>query len=392
MVKKGKLSFSTPAQTSEEFTIKLPRWKMRKKGEYRIFFEMETARALPLLAKGTIVATDEVLLKDTGDRKAYKAGRNKAEATENDTEIRLTNGKGELVFDKAQGIVTRYACKGTELFDPDFGLRPNFWRGTTDNDYGNGLQVRAYAWKEASRQFQATASVEEGTIHAIYALPTGCVMNVDYTLLPSGLLKVSAAFRGAGKKPLDLPRIGFRFRVKDNDFQYFGRGPMENYVDRHSGTFKSLCSAKASDEFYPYVRPQETGHHTETEWLATRQLTVVADSSFEFNALRHSVEDLDSEESGQPFQWNNFDNPPVHDEEAAQALHQRRQTHLCEAPDRDFTEICIDGAATGVGGYDSWGSRPEPSRTVRTTDNLDFGFTLVPAKALKTKKAIRYAY
>ena len=143
---------------------------------------------------------------------------------------------------------------------------------------------------------------------------------------------------------------------------------------------------------FPYVRPQETGHHTETEWLATKALTVVADGTFEFNALRHSVEDLDSEESGQPFQWDNFDTPPIHDEEEAQKYHRRHQTHLCDAPERDFTEICIDGAATGVGGYDSWWSRPEPSRTVWSNEDLDFGFTLVPARARKTDKAIRYAY
>ena len=81
-----------------------------------------------------------------------------------------------------------------------------------------------------------------------------------------------------------------------------------------------------------------------------------------------------------------------HDEELAARQHKRRQTHLCDAPDRDFTEICIDGAASGVGGYDSWGSRPEPSRTVWTSDHLDFGFTLVPARAVKPAKAIRYAY
>ena len=119
---------------------------------------------------------------------------------------------------------------------------------------------------------------------------------------------------------------------------------------------------------------------------------MVADSLFEFNALRHSVEDLDSEESGQPFQWSNFDTPPVHDEEEAQKYHRRRQTHLCDAPERDFTEICIDGAASGVGGYDSWGSRPEPFRTVWSTDNLDFGFTLVPTRAMKVRKAARYIY
>ena len=392
-VKKGKLSFSTPAQSSEEFSVKLPKWKMRKDGEYRIFFETATAQALPLLPTGTIIAADEVLLKDTGAKKEYGASRRDIEAVEGDAEIRLSAGRSELVFDKTQGFVKRYAYKGADVFDPDFGLRPNFWRGPTDNDYGNGLPSRLYAWKEASRTFHATTTVEDGTVRATYTLPDKCTMTVSYTLLPSGLLRIESAFQGAeSKKPLDIPRIGFRFRVPDNDFRYFGRGPVENYIDRNSGTFKSLFTTTAAAEFYPYVRPQETGHHTETEWIATKHLTVVADDTFEFNALRHSVEDLDSEESGRPYQWNNFDTPPVHDEELAAKTHMRRQTHLCDVPDRDFTEICIDGAATGVGGYDSWGSRPEPSRTVWSNQSHAFGFTLVPAKAVKTAKAIRYAY
>ena len=392
-VKKGKLSFSTPAQSSEEFSVKLPKWKMRKDGEYRIFFETATAQALPLLPTGTIIAADEVLLKDTGAKKEYGASRRDIEAVEGDAEICLSAGRSELVFDKTQGFVKRYAYKGADVFDPDFGLRPNFWRGPTDNDYGNGLPSRLYAWKEASRTFHATTTVEGGTVRATYTLPDKCTMTVSYTLLPSGLLRIESAFQGAeSKKPLDIPRIGFRFRVPENDFRYFGRGPVENYIDRNSGTFKSLFTTTAAAEFYPYVRPQETGHHTETEWIATKHLTVVADDTFEFNALRHSVEDLDSEESGGPYQWNNFDTPPVHDEELAAKTHMRRQTHLCDVPDRDFTEICIDGAATGVGGYDSWGSRPEPSRTVWSNQSHAFGFTLVPAKAVKTAKAIRYAY
>ncbi|MBR6881610.1 MAG: DUF4981 domain-containing protein, partial [Bacteroidales bacterium] len=392
-VKKGKLSFSTPAQSSEEFTVKIPKWKMRKDGEYRIFFETATAQALPLLPAGTVIAADEVLLKDTGAKKDFKSSRRDIDVVEGDAEIRLSTGRSELVFDKAQGIVKRYTYKGADVFDPDFGLRPNFWRGPTDNDYGNGLPARLHAWKEASRTFHATTTVEGGTVRATYALSDQCTMTVSYTLLPSGLLRIESAFQGAeSKKPLDIPRIGFRFRVPENDFRYFGRGPVENYIDRNSGTFKSLFTTTAAAEFYPYVRPQETGHHTETEWLATGHLTVVADATFEFNALRHSVEDLDSEESGRPYQWNNFDTPPVHDEELAAKTHMRRQTHLCDVPDRDFTEICIDGAATGVGGYDSWGSRPEPSRTVWSNQSLAFGFTLVPAKAVKPAKAIRYAY
>lgn len=391
VVKKGKLSFSTPAQDSEEFTVKVKKRKLRPRGEYRIIFETETARALALLPKGTVIAMDEVFIKDTREKKAYKADR-PAEVTESDAEIRLENGRGALVFDKTLGFVTRYAYKGADQVDPDFGLRPNFWRGPTDNDYGNGEPTRAHAWKEASQTYHATVYVNDGVIHAVYALPAGCSMAVDYSLLPNGLLKVSAAYKGVGERPIDIPRVGFRFRVKEDDFQYYGRGPVENYLDRRSGTFKSLFTTKASAEFYPYVRPQETGHHTETEWLATKQLTVVADGLLEFNALRHSVEDLDSEESDRPFQWNNFDNPPVHDEEAALKNHMRRQTHLCDVPDRDFTEICLDGAANGVGGYDSWGSRPEPSRILWSNSQLDFGFTLVPARAMRLKNAIRHAF
>ena len=225
-----------------------------------------------------------------------------------------------------------------------------------------------------------------------YSLPDGCSMTVAYKLLQNGILDISAAFKGAGDKHLDIPRIGFRFRVEEDEFSYFGRGPVENYIDRFTGTFKSVFTSKASDEFFPYVRPQETGHHIETEWFATESLTVAAHGTFEFNALRHSVEDLDSEESGRPFQWDNFDTPPVHDEETAKKYHKRRQTHLCDAPDRDFTEICIDGAATGVGGYDSWWARPEPARTVWSDQDLNFGFTLVPTRAMKTNNAVKYVF
>ena len=70
----------------------------------------------------------------------------------------------------------------------------------------------------------------------------------------------------------------------------------------------------------------------------------------------------------------------------------RRQTHLCDVPDRDFTEICLDGAAGGVGGYDSWGSRPEPSRILWSDGRVDFGFTLVPARSMRTRRAVQFDF
>lgn len=307
-VKKGKLSFTTPARGAEEFTLKLPRRKMRKKGEYRILFETETTRALPLLAKGAIVATDEILIKDTGIRKAFQAGKGTVEAAENETEIRLTARQAELVFDKASGQVTRYGCRGADVFAPDPGLRPDIRREPADT----------------TLPFLATASLEGGTVHASYALPDGGVLEADYTLLPSGQLHVSALFRDTGRKPLGSPRFGFRFRVKDGGFQYFGRGPEDDACGGSCGPFKSVFTAKG---------PEDSGRHTETEWLATRQLTVVADSLFTSKVLR-------------------------------------------DVPEQDGMDIVIDGEAAA----------PDDS------GNYSLGFTLVPAQTMKTRKAIRYAF
>ena len=100
------------------------------------------------------------------------------------------------------------------------------------------------------------------------------------------------------------------------------------------------------------MRPQETGHHTATSWLKIGRLTVRSTGEFEFNALRQTVEDLDG----------GLD---------------KSQTHISDVPVRDFTEVCIDYGMTGVGGYDSWGSRPEKARTLWADESYTYSFTLV---------------
>ena len=114
-----------------------------------------------------------------------------------------------------------------------------------------------------------------------------------------------------------------------------------------------LSVTSAGEEYFPYVRPQETGHHTGTSWLQVGDVTVLSEGEFEFNALRQSVEDLDG--------------GPV-----------KRQTHICDVPVRDYTEVCVDYRMTGVGGYDSWGSRPEPARTLWADESYTYSFTFIP--------------
>ena len=384
-IRRGKLVLHTAPQEAEEFTIRLPR--MRRAGQYRIFFEVLTREALPLVDKGAVLAFDEVLLKDSSVRKAPRL-KGQVTFTEGDTQLVLRGPKDlELSFDKVDGVVKSWRLKGVDLIDPGFGLRPNFWRAPNDNDYGNGWAWRTQAYKHPAKPERVWAETQPDGSVAIHVKGSGVRASEVYTLFPDGALKV-AVETAAEPEHIEIPRLGVRFRVGADALRYFGRGPVENYWDRASGTFKSVWESTAGAEYYPYVRPQECGHHTDTDWLELGgTLTVVRGTDpFEFNALRQTVEDLDAEEAvNRPYQWNNFDPDEDHNPELARNL-LRRQTHLNDVPVHDFTEVCVDYMMTGVGGHNSWGYRTEPERCLWKDCSYSYSFTLVPAKACKAAK------
>ncbi len=354
-----KKKFCTAPQTAEQFKVKLP--KMKRAGQYRIFFVVIASKDLPLVEKGAILACDEVLVKDTSAKKVREA-KGDISYTNGDTQVVVRSASMELVFDKVEGFVKSWKVKGLNLVDPSFGIRPNFWRAPIDNDYGNNAPVRTLRFKTVEKPEQVSVSKQENGTVLIALKGSGVRASENYTVYPNGTLAISVSTAPGTDKNVEIPRLGFRLRVAGSSFRYFGRGPVENYWDRHSGTFKRIWESTVDEEYYPYVRPQECGHHTDAEWLSLGSFTVVRGAEpFEFNVLRMSVEDLDG------------------------GL-QKSQTHLCDVTPRDFTEVCIDYKMSGVGGYDSWGSRPEKKRTLWSTESYSYNFTLTPDKASKAAK------
>ena len=204
-------------------------------------------------------------------------------------------------------------------------------------------------------------------VNVNYLLPAGNLYIVNYTIYPSGAVNVAARFtstdmdaaqtevseatrtatftpgRDAARKEaskLNVPRIGVRFRLPAsmNQVEYFGRGPAENYLDRNAGSMIGLYKSTAEELYFPYVRPQENGHHTDTRWVSLstgkKGLLIQADNTIGFNAITP----------------------------------------------RDFVEVCVDLKQQGVAGYDSWGSRPEPAYTLPANREYNWGFTLIPLK------------
>jgi len=399
-VKEGIVAFNdivtVRPQSYFDFTIPMPALERNK--EYYIIFSLSALKDEPLRRRGSEIASDQILIRERQVAPKTPAPA-RVDVYENEERVVLTAGRCELEFDKSLGRITYWRIGGTDLIDPAFGLRPNFWRGPNDNDYGNGLPSRLQAWKQASLlpEVDTVTVSERGAITAVYALPDETTLSLTVELREGGALRLSSAFSGCGRPDRaakrseqtaeqagDIPRLGYRTRVLKEEwprFSYYGRGPQENYWDRCSGAFVGEYESTPAAEFYPYVRPQETGHHTGVRWLRGGTFSVVAgDEPFEFNVLGQYVEDLDCEEAtGCDYQWKNYD-PAAEKDPAAARNSLRRQTHLTDLPEREDIEICLDYRMSGVGGYNSWGYWPEHDRTL--WDNCDYSWTLllIPGK------------
>ncbi len=419
VVKSGALTLKLAPQGSEEVTIPVSGLTPKAGTEYFVNFQAKSVRAESWRPAGYQVAHDQFRLPIESPKASFKTTGPKLKVTQDGDILSASSSKVQFVFNKKSGIVTSYKVDGTEYFSEGFGIQPNFWRPPTDNDYGNGAPRRLQVWKESSKDFNVTdATVKmDGDLALLdvnYLLPAGNLYIVHYTVYPSGAVHVAATFtstemtegktevseetrtatfsprgeaaRKAASK-LEVPRIGVRFRLPASmdQVQYFGRGPEENYWDRKAGTLVGLYKATAEAMYFPYVRPQENGHHTDTRWLAlatkgNKGLRIEADSLIEFNALRNSVEDFDSEEAtNRPYQWNNFSAAEVANHNEAEAKDRlRRQTHINDITPRNFVEVCIDYKQQGLAGYDSWGARPEPAYTLPANQEYNWGFTMVP--------------
>lgn len=296
-------------------------------------------------------------------------------------------GKGfSLAIDSKSGIITSYQSNGKELLLNGMGPRPAFWRGTTDNDYGWRMQRVSRLWKEVSNQMPNATSVitnKSGNLVKVeveYKLDSlNTTWKTEYTVLGNGAVKVDNTMITTDTNVPVVPRVSMKMHLPSDltHVEYFGRGPWENYSDRHSSTYIDHFKSTVADLYVPYIRPQENGHHTDVRWLSlTRKdgsgLLIVADSLIEFNALHNTVEDFDA--------GSNKDS---------------NLRHANDIKPQDLVELHIDYRMMGVGGDDSWGARPHDPYMIdfNNQKSIKYGFTLIPIRSLKeSAKMSKYDY
>ena len=328
--------------------VTLPLGNCDGAGEYLLNVDFKLKNAEPLMQKGQTVAYQQLTVKPgtlaLQDATA-KLPSLKVKDSKRDTLLSVTNDAVNIQFNKVSGFMVRYTVADRQLLGEGGVLRPNFWRALTDNDMGGQFQKDNKVWKNPTLNL-VTFHAEKVkkpqpcvVVTAVYDMPdVKAQLTLTYHISGDGRIKVVEQLKtDKDAKQPDMARFGMVMQLpyEMERSAYYGRGPIENYGDRKLSQRIGIYNQTADEQFYPYIRPQENGLKSDVRWWnqTTAQgkgMRIEAVEPFSVSALHYAIEDLDEPK-------------PT-----------KGQRHSTQVPKSKYTNLCIDGAHTGVGGANSW--------------------------------------
>ena len=200
-------------------------------------------------------------------------------------------------------------------------------------------------------------------VEATYDMPSvSSKLNLTYIINNIGAVQVTQSMKTTpGAEISPMFRFGMQMTMPKtfNQIYYYGRGPIENYSDRKNSEFIGIYNQSVDDQFYSYIRPQETGTKSDIRWWeqlnkSGNGLCFVSEAPFSASALHYTIDSLDDGiEKG--------------------------QSHSPEVTEADLTNFCIDKVQMGLGCVNSWGALPLEEYCIPYND-YEFTFIMMPVK------------
>ena len=363
-----------PAQQTKNFTIPYDKSKIKGK-EVFLNIDFRLKEAEPLLTAGQVMAyaqlpvvTKQACSGDCSKMLAQGNGKKKMKlAAKKDNVVAVTTPNLTFKIDRSTGLISEYAYNGKSLLGEGGTLKPNFWRAPTDNDMGAGLQKKFKAWKNPQMNLKNIDVKKDKKTNSVTILTSFDMpevqgqMDITYVVFANtGAVKVTEDFKATeGAKVSDMFRFGMLLQMpytmeKSN---YYGRGPIENYSDRKDCMRIAIYSDEADNQYFPYIRPQESGTKSDIRWWKQTDATglglqVKSCTPFYASAIHFDTEELDDGDD-------------------------KEQRHSFDLKKSKFTNLFLDSAHMGVGGENSWGAWPLEKYRVHY-GNKTFTFTLIP--------------
>ncbi|GAA4304029.1 glycoside hydrolase family 2 TIM barrel-domain containing protein [Aestuariibaculum suncheonense] len=392
-------SISVEPHTGKLVRVPLSNINFKENTEYFLEIEAVLKADWGLLKAGYVVAHEQILLdKKVKWQTETVAANSDVKVNDAKSTLALSGDDFKVVFDKAAGKMVSYIFADEELIKDQNGPKPNFWRAPTDNDFGNRMMNNNIAWKEASQNYKVASFAFEKTqqgevkVNVTYQLSgVETTFVSSYTVFANGIIKVNNTLN-ATTYQADIPRVGMRMQLPKvyNNMTYYGRGPWENYTDRKASAFVDVYNSSVSEQYVPYIRPQENGYKTDVRWAAfanknNKGLLVVSSAENKkdlgLSALHMLNEDFDATPG---LSYATEEKVEVHttkDENYSDGMPEVNVSkHTIDIVERDLVQLNIDMDQRGVGGDNSWGAKPQKEYLLSGDQVNTYSFYMIPFK------------
>ena len=319
--------------------------------EITINFAFASDGSQPLVDKGQVMARQQIVLNgyefDKVDAPVNTGS--KIEVEETNSYVKVSAERMSVTIGKKTGMIDYLDVDGEPMLKFRESMTPEFWRAPTDNDYGASLQKKMRVWKNPQmnlKSFDKSESKDSVVLTAQFEMPeVKAQLMLRYRINAAGEVAVTQQMTTDKEaKVADLFRYGMQLQMPASfsKLEYYGRGPEENYIDRHSSAFIGKYEANVKDEYYPYVRPQESGNHTDIRYFSIfnpatgKGITFEGYAPMECSAIPYLVEDLDA---------------------GIEKEHAWGQ-HSGDLVEKGLVQLHIQQRQFGLGCIDSWGSSP----------------------------------
>lgn len=340
--------------------------------EITINFAFASDGSQPLVDKGQVMARQQIVLNgyefDKVDAPANTGS--KIEVEETNSYVKVSAERMSVTIGKKTGMIDYLDVDGEPMLKFRESMTPEFWRAPTDNDYGASLQKKMRVWKNPQmnlKSFDKSESKDSVVLTANFEMPeVKAELMLRYRINAAGEVAVTEKMTTDKEaKVADLFRYGMQLQMPASfsKLEYYGRGPEENYIDRHSSSFIGKYEANVKDEYYPYVRPQESGNHTDIRYFSIfnpttgKGITFEGYAPMECSAIPYLVEDLDAG-IGKEHAWGQ---------------------HSGDLVEKGLVQLHIQQRQFGLGCIDSWGSSPMEKYRMHYQDRC-FSFVIKAKK------------
>ena len=375
VLQSGILSTDIAPSQTKEVTIPWQEWEENPGCEYWLNVRYRLKADELWASKGHTVIEEQLLLnQEAGASENLNINDLENLTCESTEEAISVQGKDfQVAIDKNSGEITSFNSNGTELIAQ--GPVPNYFRALVDNDRGaSGLAKQIWRWQNAGTgrtvQNVSVSLNQESTMATVAVsgtLPVGTSkFGMTYYIYGDGTIRVDNTLSPSGIGNDIVPVVGNILRIPKEfeNLTWYGKGPYETNSDKKTSALVDVYQSTVEEQFFPYVRPQETGNHDDIRWMALtndegKGLLISGLDAWSGSALMYTPSEL-----------------------AAKA-------HPYQLEKEQDIILRVDRGQIGVGGAHSWGSWPIEEYLIRADQEYSYTYYMTPVSAFRSDAAMK---